>query len=120
MAIIPSDVKQVSSPEEVHRVHIASWLNMSQSDEGEPLGTSGSNDRSVQVVGTFGGGAIEIHGSNDGINYSVLTDPQGIALSFNTSKIEFVTELTLFMKPVVVGGDGTTNLNVIALVRKEK
>lgn len=120
MAIIPNDVKQVSSQEEVHRVHIASWLGMAQSDEGQPLGTSGSNDRSVQVVGSFDGASVEIHGSNDGINYSVLTDPQGINLSFNTSKIEFVTELTLFMKPVVVGGGVSTNLNVIALVRKEK
>jgi len=118
MATIQVDTKQVNTPGEVHRVNTASWLNMQASDEGVPFGVSGSNDRSVQVFGTFGGAAVEIHGSNDGVNYALLSDPQGIALSFTTSKIEFVTELTLYMKPVISGGDGTTNLNVIALVRK--
>jgi hypothetical protein len=118
MAIKEKNVENITQWGE-REVHICSWNNLLQGDEGVPLQMPASNDRSVQVVGTFDGAAIEIQGSNDGVNYSVLADPQGLALSFNSSKIEVVLELTRYIKPVVVGGGASTNLNVVMLVRKE-
>ncbi len=99
--------------------HIHVWANMANADVGDPVEMPGSADRSVQVTGTFGaGGNLRILGSNDGVNYSVLTDPQGNALDFTSSKIEAVIELTRFIKPQVTAGDGTTSLTVSLLVKK--
>ncbi len=118
MAIIPVIIENRQTPQEVGKVHTATWSSLQAGDEGEPLAMATSNDRSLQIFGTFGGATVELRGSNDGVNYVVLADTQGIPLSFNTAKIEVILELTLFVKPVVVGGDGTTNLNAVALVRK--
>lgn len=58
-------------------------------------------DASVQFAGTFAAGSIAIEGSNDGVNWSVLNDAQGNALSgVNTAKIEQILESTR-MKRVV-------------------
>jgi hypothetical protein len=78
-----------------------------------------ANDRSVQVTGTFGsGGTLLIEGSNDGgVTWGTLNDPQGSALSFTSSKIEAIQELTAMIRPRVSAGDGTTALAVYVLVR---
>jgi len=79
----------------------------------------GSADRSVQVTGTFGaGGNLRIEGSNDGTNYSALTDPQGNALDFTATKIEGVLELTRYIRPRATAGDGTTSLTVTMILRR--
>lgn len=87
---------------------------------GEAVEQTGAAHRSVQVFGTFGaGGTVTIQGSNDGTNWATLTDPQGNALTFTTAKIEAVQELTRYIRPASVAGDGTTNLTVIILLRRE-
>lgn len=116
MALIQVHAEALFTPGERDKVNLFKWSGVTQADTCEPVQSSGSYDRSVQVVGDFGGGAIEIHGSNDGVNFSILTDPQGIALSFNSSKIEIVMELTKYLKPVPVGGS-SMNLNIIILMR---
>lgn len=98
--------------------HVVSWTAMAASDTGAPLEMPVSNDRSVQVTGTFGGASLLFEGSNDGVNYATLTDPQGNLLSFNSPKIEQVMELTLFVRPHVSGGDGTTSITVTTLLRR--
>lgn len=77
-----------------------------------PLG-----DRSVQVIGTFSTATIAIHGSLNGVDYSVLTDPQGNALSFTATKIEQIMELVPYLKPVITSGDGSTDVDVIICVK---
>ena len=95
------------------------WSNMQNGDSGEPFVIASYADRSVQVVGTFGAsGSVAIRGSNDGVNYNSLTDPQGNDIAFNSSKIEAVTELVQSIRPEVVSGDGSTSVTVVMLVRK--
>lgn len=99
--------------------HTIEWTGLLNTDDGTPLEMPGSNDRSVQVRGTFGaGGSLRIEGSNDGANYATLTDPQGNALDFTTAKIEQVSELTRFIRPRITAGDGTTSLVCTMLVRR--
>jgi hypothetical protein len=106
--------RQTTSPD----TWVVSWTNMANGDTGFPLQMPGSSDRSVQVTGEFGaGGTVNIIGSNDGVNYSVLTDPQGNALTFTSSKIEAITEATAYIKPYVANGDETTDVNVYILVK---
>lgn len=95
------------------------WDGLGTGDTGQPFTLSQYADRSVQVVGTFGaGGAIVVEGSNDGTNFSTLTDPQGNSISISTAKIEAVSEIVVALQPRVSGGDGTTDLNVVMLVRR--
>lgn len=74
-------------------------------------------DRSVQVVGTFNAGTVVVEGSNDGVNWSTLTDPQGNNASFTAAKIEQLQELTRYMRPRVSAGTGVV-VDVIFVVRR--
>jgi hypothetical protein len=102
-------------------IHVIQWtpITFSGSDVGAPIQMAGSNDRSVQVHGTFGAsGSVRIEGSNDGVNYYVLTDPQGNVLDVTTAKIEQIIEITRFIRPRITAGDGTTSLTVTMCVRR--
>lgn len=95
------------------------WKNVALNDTGLPFVLSQYADRSVQVTGTFGaGGSVVIEGSNTGVEYSSLTDPQGNNISLTSSKIEAVSEIVVALRPRVSAGDGTTLLNITMLVRK--
>lgn len=71
-------------------------------------------DKSIQVAGTFGsGGNVVIEGSNDGTNYSTLTNPQGASLATITSAGIFqVVEITRFTRARITAGDGTTAITI--------
>jgi hypothetical protein len=99
-------------------VFIFAWSGLLNGDEGQPIELAQYADRSVQVSGAFGAsGQVQIMGSLDGINYVPLNDPQGNPLTITTAKIEAVSELVRWLKPVVTG-DGTTDLTVTALLKR--
>lgn len=99
---------------------LTSWTALTTTNvDGAPFTLAGYKDRSVQVVGTFGvGGTCVIQGSNDGTTYATLTDPQGNALSFSSAGLEAVSELVLYLRPYITGGDGTTDLDVFLIAGK--
>ena len=99
------------------RAFVATWTPLAAGDDGEAIEFSQYTDKSVQVTGTFGSAALRIEGSNDGVNWSVLTDPQGNDLSITSAKIEMITEATRFVRPVVVGGSATA-LTVSMLLKE--
>lgn len=74
-------------------------------------------DRSVQVNGTFNAGTLTIEGSNDGVNFYALTDPQANALAFTAAKIEQISEITRYVRPRVTAGTGV-DLNVTIALRR--
>lgn len=81
-------------PTENSKSYAASWT-LAQGETGDALPFSQYTDRSVQVTGTFGGATVAVQGSNDGTNWSTLTDPQGNDLTFSGARIESVNEATL-------------------------
>jgi hypothetical protein len=98
-------------------VYLATWSGLASGEIGEPQSGPKNADRSVQVDGTFGvGGSVSIEGSNDGTNWFTLTDQAGVALSFTTAGIRSVLQASVYIRPKVAGGDGTTNLNVRILM----
>lgn len=100
---------------------VVAWsgLTYTTTDLGSAFENPGWADRSIQVTGTFGtGGSVRIQGSNDGTNWAVLTDPQGNDLNITTAKIEQVSEITRYIRPLITAGDGTTSLVVTMLVRR--
>ena len=67
-------------------------------------------DLSVQISGTTVT-SVAITGSNDDLEYYVLNDPQGNALSaIGTEKIEQILERTVFIQPTVTTG---TDVDVV-------
>jgi hypothetical protein len=110
MAVQPGTL--VSSPD----IHIRriKWLTLANGDTGAPIRMSNFQDRTVQVVGTFGvTGSVTIQGSNDdGATWATLTDPLGNALTFTAAGIKQITELPLDIRPIVTAGDVTTALAV--------
>lgn len=97
---------------------VAKWEGMAQGDDGQPVMGAQYTDKTIQVSGTFGGATLALEGSNDGVNYHALTDTQGNTLNITSAKIKQVVEATVYVRPVVVGGDGTTNLSVHVLMKE--
>lgn len=71
--------------------------------------------KTVQVVGTFGGGTVVIQGSNDGgVTWTTLTDPQGNALSLTAAAIEKVQENPLQYRPVATVSVTSVTVIIVA------
>jgi hypothetical protein len=97
---------------------LVTWSNLANGDDGAPLEYGAFADRSIQFSGTFGaGGTVVFEGSNDGVTYVTLTDPQGNAISKTGAAIEAVTEATRYVRPRVTGGDGTTSISAYLFLR---
>jgi hypothetical protein len=99
-------------------VAVTTWDGLLLGDDGEPVRLAVYSDRSIQVIGTFGGASVTIGGSNDGVNYHALNDPQGNSLTLTSGALRQIVELPVFIKPRVFGGDGTTQLQVILAGRR--
>lgn len=110
---------QKNVPESLHHTCVvATWENLQNGDDGQPIELANFADRSVQVVGTFGsGGKVRIEGSLNGNDYAPLTDPQGNDLDLTAAKIEAVSEVVRWIRPRVIAGDGTTSLTVTMLLK---
>lgn len=106
-------------PTQTSKAFLREWAALANGDDGDALSCAQYTEKSAQVVGTFGvGGAVQIEGSNNGTDWSVLTDPQGNALTFTGAKIEMVAEATMYIRPRVTAGDGTTSLTCILMVKE--
>jgi hypothetical protein len=117
MATIKPEINEIG-----RWTYVAIWRGMASGDDAEPIKLAGSNDRTAQVIGTFGGASVSIDGSLEiypatATNFATLTDPQGLALTFTASKVEAITELTNLIKPTLTGGGGSTLVDVYLLVR---
>jgi hypothetical protein len=117
MAVIPYTL--VWYPEPARPIGlIVSWGPMAANDTGQPLDLVGFADRSIQVEGTFGGGTLELQGSNDLVNFRVLHDPYSNPLDYLSARIDHLTEIPVLMRPAVLAGDGTTALFVTMYIRR--
>jgi len=90
------------------------WENMPNGDQGDGVQLGSYSDRTVQVVGTFGvGGSVTIQGSNDGgATWATLTDQAGTSLTFTSTGLRQILQLTHQIRPSVTAGDGATSLDV--------
>lgn len=87
--------------------------------EAQPFSPGAVVSMSVQFSGTFGAsGSVKFEGSNDGENYVTLTDPQGNQILKSRPSIEDVQEVTRFVRPAVVGGDESTNINCTVFIQR--
>jgi len=101
---------------------LVEYDNMKNGDTGDPVLGFDYSDITVQIdVVTLGtGGTIDLEGSNDGLTWQVLTDPQGGDLTFTADGLKQVTEACKFYRPNINGGDGTTDMNVWLFMRRQR
>jgi hypothetical protein len=94
------------------------WL-LNVGDDGADTNYPGWADRNVQIEGTSGGATVAIQGSNDGTNWRTLTDMAGNSLgALGMGVIRMIQENTLMVRPLIVGGDGTTSITVTLIARR--
>lgn len=85
---------------------------LANGDDGTPVSFAEFSDRSIQFSGTFGaGGTVVFEGSNDlttPTNWFTLTDYQGNNISKTSASFEGIEEPSIWVRPRVTAGDGTT------------
>jgi hypothetical protein len=82
------------------------WETLTESDTATAIEMGAFPDRSVQVVGTFGGATVVLQGSNDGTNWVTLNDYQGNAISLTATGLKPIAEVTRYIRPSASGGTG--------------
>ena len=97
-----------------------SWSALAATDTGAPVEMPDVQDFSVQfqfVAGTTPSAQLE--GSNDGTNWHLLTDPQGVDIVKTLSDLEQVSENPRYVRPNCTAGTGV-NLNVLIHGRRNR
>lgn len=96
------------------------WKGMKSGDVGEPVCYTLHQDRSVQVQGTFQGASVSLQGTNFKLeedHFTSITDMRGNDLVIMSEKIEQIEDCTFAVRPVVIGGDPSTDLTVVVFAR---
>lgn len=98
---------------------VKEWAGLLASDTGDWILTSTYNDKCLHVYGAFGGASVALQGSNEDVpaNGASLTDPTQTLIALTATGIKQVLENPLFVRPVITGGDGTTNLTARLVCR---
>lgn len=117
------------------------WGTMANGDTGQPVPFSEWADRTVHVFCLYiptgaasvigASGTVALEGSNDYVpftedggnvanpgTWSVLTDQNGVAMSYTANTLKQMTESPLWVRPHVIAGDGTTACNVVLVARR--
>jgi len=104
---------------------LVTWANMANGDTGAPVYLPEFGDRSVQLDGTLGvGGQCAMQGSNQAPTttptvFGAVTDPGLTAIVLNAiGAIETILDPTVWVRPNINGGDGTTLLTVRMYCRR--
>ena len=99
-------------------VRVRRWPTMALNDVGVPVNLARFSDKTVQVFGTFGvGGTVLLEGSIDGTNWAPLKNVFNGDISFTQASIATITEVPAYIRPRISGGDGTTSITILILVR---
>ncbi len=112
MAVIPIVPTKISRGS-----HKWVWDAMGDVDTGEPLGPDGGGiafaDKTVQVdSASYDSATVVIQGSNDGVVWFTLTNPNNDNLSFTADALEAILENPLYIRPSTSGGLGSADINV--------
>jgi hypothetical protein len=102
------------------KAHLIKWTGLvgSTADVGDALEMPTWADRSVQVIGTFGTTTVSIQGSNDGATWVTLTDTAAGALTFTSTGLRQILQVTRYIRPSAPSGTGTALDVHLLIVRK--
>lgn len=97
------------------------WTGLLVTDDGSWTALDMHPDRTFQALGTFGGATVRLEGSNEttpGAAVFTLSDQVGAPLAFAAAGGRVSAEAPRWVRPVIVGGDGSTALTVVAIARR--
>lgn len=103
----------VKAPGPIGSALVVTWPTVPVGNTGSPVENPAHSDRSVQVTGTFGGSTVTIEGSNDGSNWSTLTDTAAGALTFTSAGLRQILQVTRYIRPSVAAGSGTPTITLL-------
>lgn len=119
MPTIPHTPLTLADKMDLQGVRLRRWSAMTTGDNGEPIILTKFNDRTLHVTGTFGGATVAFEGSNDGIEYLPMRDVFNAVVSASEAKLITLTEVPLYVRPVVTGGTGTSVSIIVCGVGRE-
>lgn len=90
------------------KVQRITWSNIAGGDEGAAVKVANWTKKSVMFTGTYNGASGTIQGSNDGTNYFIISNEQGIAVSSTAVGLQTVGTNPLYIKPVFTGATSAT------------
>jgi hypothetical protein len=99
---------------------IITWVLTSANSDGAAVQYPDYADRTVQFTGTFGTATVQLEGSLDGTNWTVLTDPQGNAITKTATSIEAVSEAVPFIRANLSTPGAGATITALLFVRKTK
>jgi hypothetical protein len=99
-------------------VYIVTWT-MANGDTALPAQMAGFSDRSVHIFGTFGGATVALLSSNDPemSDFEAALDMQGTAISATSAKFDAIGPVSVYIKPTVTSGSGTSVTIAVCMVR---
>lgn len=85
------------------------WETLTETNnDGDAFTDPQRSDRSVEVVGTFGGTSVAIEGSNvlspGASDWVAVHDPAGTAIAFTSAGCAHIVENMLHYRPKLTGG----------------
>jgi hypothetical protein len=101
---------------------VVKWIDLHVGDIGAPMSSPNYPIKSVQITGTWGGATVVIEGSNmpSAPTYDGLHNPWYGALSINADALRGILENCYWVRPRVVDGGATTDLDVYLLCVTER
>lgn len=96
------------------KVQKITWSGMNGGDSGSAVKVANWTKKAVAFTGTWNSASATLQGSNDGTNYYVLTNEQGVAVSATANSMQTVGTNPLYIKPVMTGA--TSGSIVIDLI----
>jgi hypothetical protein len=100
-------------------VMLFEWTLTTANHTGDSIPFSQWADRSVVVTSAaYGGSTTALEGSNDGVTYVGLADPQGTAIAKTADAVEAVLELTQYARPRLSTVGSAATVKVTLLCRR--
>ena len=116
MAVIPATVTRLENG-----YTKVTWIELTDTDTGDPVNVAQFADKTVQATGTFtGGGLIAMQGSNDGSTFGDLRDAGGTDIALADTQPNTIAENTELIRPSVTAGDGSTDIDVFMICQGER
>ena len=117
MATVFATCNNEGAPDDA--VRLISWAGLANAgDVGDTQSLPAYSEKTFTVTGTFSGSAsCMIQGSNDGANWTTLTNKQGNALTFTAAGIGTSQDRPLYVRPNLTAGAGAS-VTVICAAHK--
>lgn len=99
---------------------IAGKWNLKAGDTAAPLLCPRYSDKSVHIFGVWGGATVTLRGGNDDqlAQFEDMYDPSAVSIVQSAAHAPWIVfPNVLALKPVISGGDGTTDLTVAIVGR---